>query len=82
MNYLKMSREELQSELDALVKEYGKDPGMEANKDGYVFTYGEMVKSFEDASFALGVGEVSAPVKSDYGYHIIKREALGNIARV
>ncbi len=66
-------------DFDELVKEYGKDPGMEANKDGYVFSYGEMVKPFEEASFALGVGEISAPVKSDFGYHIIKREALGEI---
>ena len=66
-------------DFDELVTEYGKDPGMERNKDGYVFTYGEMVKPFEDAAFALSEGEVSLPVKSDFGYHIIKREPLGEI---
>ncbi len=66
-------------DFDELVAEYGKDPGMEVNKDGYVFTYGEMVKEFEDAAFALEAGSVSLPVKSDFGYHIIKREALGEI---
>ena len=66
-------------DFDALVAEYGKDPGMERNKDGYVFTYGEMVKPFEEAAFALEEGGVSLPVKSDFGYHIIKREPLGEI---
>lgn len=64
------------ADFDALVKEYGKDPGMESNPTGYVFTKGEMVEEFEQASFALKDGEISRPVKSTYGYHIIKREAL------
>lgn len=63
-------------DFDALIAEYGKDPGMERNKDGYVFTYDEMIKPFEEASFALSVGEISEPVKGTHGYHIIKREAL------
>ena len=64
------------ADFDVLVKEYGIDPGTESNPDGYVFTTGEMVEEFEQASFDLKVGEISRPVKSTYGYHIIKREAL------
>lgn len=63
-------------DFDALIAEYGKDPGMERNKDGYVFTYDQMIKPFEEASFALSVGEISEPVLGTYGYHIIKKEAL------
>ncbi len=38
------------------------------------FSRGEMVQEFEDVAFDLEVGEISAPVKSEYGYHIIKTE--------
>ncbi|MFS0781866.1 peptidylprolyl isomerase [Bacillus sp. 1P06AnD] len=38
---------------------------------GY-FGTGEMTEAFEKAAFAMKVGEVSQPVKTDYGYHIIK----------
>jgi len=43
---------------------------------GYVFTDGEMVEEFETASKALAIGEISEPVKTSYGYHVIKRYAL------
>lgn len=62
--------------FDNLVEEYGEDPGMESSPDGYTFTRGTMVPEFENASYALAVGEVSDLVESTYGWHIIKKYAL------
>lgn len=39
------------------------------------FGKGMMVKSFEDAAFSLKAGEISAPIRSQYGWHIIYKEA-------
>ena len=63
-------------DFDTLMNELSEDPGLAGNPDGYIFTEGDMVTSFYDAAKALGEGEVSGLVQSDYGYHIIKREAL------
>ena len=62
--------------FDALVKEYGEDPGMTEKPEGYTFTKGAMVPEFEAASYALSVGGVSELVESSYGWHIIKKYAL------
>ena len=59
----------------ALAKENSKDPG--SKEDGGMlgfFGRNQMVPEFEKAAFELKKGEVSAPVKSQFGWHIIKLE--------
>lgn len=62
------------SDFDALVQEYGEDPGMEENPDGYVFNRGMMITEFEDAAYQLDAGEISEVVTTPIGFHIIKVE--------
>lgn len=37
---------------------------------GY-FTKGQMVKEFEDAAFSMEIGQISNPIKTQFGYHLI-----------
>ncbi len=71
-----LSKAKAGEDFDALVAEYGEDPGMESQPDGYILTKGQMVPEFEEASYALGIDEISDIVETTYGYHIIKRYAL------
>ncbi len=63
-------------DFDALMNEFSEDTGLQGNPDGYIFTEGDMVTEFYEGAKALAEGEISDLVKSDYGYHIIKREPL------
>ena len=58
-------------DFDALMAEFNEDTGEPA--EGYTFPEGEMVAEFYEAALALEVGQVSELVKSQFGYHIIKR---------
>ncbi len=59
--------------FEELAKTLSIDTGSGANGgDLDYFKYTDMVQPFSEAAFAMEIGEISAPVQSDYGYHIIK----------
>jgi len=64
-------------DFETLLKEYNTDPGMDSEDyaDGYLVGEGaSYVDEFLDAALALeNDGDISNPVESDYGWHIIKR---------
>jgi peptidyl-prolyl cis-trans isomerase C len=63
------------ADFEKLAREISKDPSAKTNGgDLEYFTQGQMVKEFSDAAFKLGKGEISAPVKSQFGFHVIRVE--------
>ena len=64
---------ERNSDIGELAIKYSDDPSAKVNKGdlGY-FTSLQMVQSFEEAAYNLQVGEVSGPVLTNFGYHIIQ----------
>ncbi|MEH7236649.1 peptidylprolyl isomerase [Bacillus sp. JJ1562] len=61
------------SDFAELAKEYSKDTANaeDGGELGY-FGKGQMVAEFDNAVFSLGIDEISDPVKTEFGYHIIK----------
>jgi peptidyl-prolyl cis-trans isomerase SurA len=61
-------------DFGTLALEHSQDPSVKLNKgDLYYFTAGQLVTPFEDAAFAMKIGEISpVPVRTQYGLHIIK----------
>jgi parvulin-like peptidyl-prolyl isomerase len=73
----KKSADKLKYELDSganfamLANKHSLCPSGEAGGDLGFFRKGQMVREFEEAAFSLPVGVVSAPVKTEFGWHLI-----------
>ncbi|MBN4067535.1 peptidylprolyl isomerase [bacterium AH-315-E09] len=84
-SHILINDEELANEIRAriekgedfkeLAMQYSEDPGSkELGGDLGFFGRGRMIPEFEEAAFALEIGEVSEPISSMFGYHIILLE--------
>lgn len=58
--------------FEDLAKEYSSDGSKDNGGNLGFFGRGQMVEAFDKAAFSLPIGEISAPVKSNFGYHIIR----------
>ena len=59
--------------FDSLARKFSSCPSSSRGGDLGEFGPGMMVRPFEDATVALGVGDVSEPVQTQFGWHIIHR---------
>ena len=59
--------------FEELVQAHSEDPSVAGNRGKFTgVKRGDMVKPFEDSAFSQEVGTISGPVKTDYGYHLIR----------
>lgn len=59
--------------FEDLAQKFSQCPSGKSGGDLGEFGRGRMVPAFEEAAFALAVNEVSGPVRTQFGYHLIKR---------
>ncbi len=61
--------------FEEAAKKYSSCPSKDAGGNLGEFGRGQMVPEFEEAAFSLEVGVVSAPVKTQFGYHLVRVNA-------
>lgn len=63
------------SNFEELARKFSRCPSSAQGGDLGSFGRGRMVETFEEAAFDLEVGEISDPVRTRFGYHLIQRLA-------
>lgn len=69
------------ADFAALAKEYSDGPSGPTGGDLGNFAPGDMVQPFSEATLRLAVGEVSDPIETPFGYHVIRRQQVREIPK-
>jgi parvulin-like peptidyl-prolyl isomerase len=70
---IKLDLDRTDKSFAELAKEKSEGPSGDNGGDLGFFSRGKMVPEFESVAFDLDVGEVSDPVETEFGWHIIKK---------
>ena len=62
-------------DFSELARKFSLCPSRQVGGELGEFGRGRMVEAFETAAFALTVGQISGPVRTPFGYHLIRRDA-------
>jgi peptidyl-prolyl cis-trans isomerase C len=70
---LKLELDRDEASFEELAKEHSDCPSSEKGGDLGFFGKGKMAKPFEKKAFNMDVGDTSEPVKTQFGWHLIKK---------